>query len=188
MRYSDLDYLIKNKSESTLKTNRLVQIIVMSHKIRKSDVYRKYVFDEMSKITKLSLGDLEHYVDSLDGHKAEYICSTCSRSRKNGVFGFISRGPEKWKVKTVNISKIYLRGINNSVNHYLSRNGWWLENISRDKSITKLREFKKHGDIHRRSMSLIAEKVGGKYRIIDGNHRSIKLACSGCKEFKLIFY
>ena len=142
----------------------------------------------MAKRTKRSIEDLEHYVDSLDDHKVEHLCSTCSHSRKNGVYSFISRGPEKWTVKTVDISKIYVRGINDKVNHYLSRNGWWLENISKDKSILKLGEFKKHGDIHRRSMSLIAQKVRGKYRIIDGNHRIIKLGCSGHKEFKLIFY
>lgn len=160
----------------------------MSHKIKKSDVYRKYVFDEMLKATKRSPEDLEHYVDSLDDHKAEELCSKCSHSRKNGVYSFISRGPEKWIVKTVRISKIYVRGINSGVNGYLSRNGWWLENIANDKSIPKLKEFKRRGDIHPRSMSLIAHKVGGKYGIIDGNHRSIKLACSGHKEFKLIFY
>lgn len=160
----------------------------MSHKIRKSDVHRKYVFDEMSKNTKRTLEDLEHYVDSLDDDKAEQLCSECSHSRKNGVYSFISRGPDRWKEKTVHISKIYVRGINHSVNGYLSRNGWWLENICKDKSIRKLREFKKHGDIHQRSVSLIAHRVGGKYGIIDGNHRAIKLACSGYKEFKLIFY
>jgi hypothetical protein len=142
----------------------------------------------MSKNTKRSIEYLEHYVDSLDDHKAEELCSKCSHSRKNGVYSFISRGPEKWIVKTVHISKIYVRGINDSVNHYLSRNGWWLENIAKDKSILKLGEFKKHGDIHSRSTSLIAHKAGGKYWIIDGNHRAIKLACHGHREFKLIFY
>jgi hypothetical protein len=142
----------------------------------------------MSKTTKRSLEDLEYYIDSLDDHEAEKLCSKCSHSRRNGVYGFISRGPDKWKVKTVKISKIYVRGINNSVNGYLSRNGWWLENICKDKSIPKLKEFKKRGDIHPRSMSLIAHKVREKYGIIDGNHRSVKLVCSGCKELTLIFY
>jgi hypothetical protein len=160
----------------------------MSHNIGKSDVHRKYVFDEMSKNPKRNIEDLERYVDSLDDHKAEELCSKCSHSRKNGVYSFISRGPERWIVKTVNISKIHVRGINDSVNPYLSRNGWWLENIAKDKHILKLGEFKKHGNIHHRSMSLIAHKVGGKYGLIDGNHRAIKLACSGHKDFKLIYY
>ena len=160
----------------------------MSHKIRKSDVHRKYVFDEMSKDKKCNLEDLEHYVDSLDDYEAEKQCSKCSHSRKNGVYSFISRGPEKWTVKTVDISKIYVKGINDSVNCYLKRNGWWLENIARDKSILKLKEFKRHGEIHRRSVSLIAHKVAGNYGIVDGNHRAIKLCCSGAKEFELIFY
>ncbi len=160
----------------------------MSHEIRKIDVYRKYVFDEMAKKTKLSIEDLEHYVDSLDDHKAEKLCKACSRSRKNGVYGFISRGPDGWTVKTIHISKIYLRGINDRVNHYLSRNGWWLENISRDKSISKIGEFRKDGDIHHRSTSLIAHRTGKRYCIIDGNHRAIKMARDGKREFKLIFY
>lgn len=160
----------------------------MSHKIRKGDVYRKYVFDEMSKDKKRDIEDLENYVDSLDDHEAEQLCSKCSHSRKNGVYSFISRGPEKWTVKTVDISKIHVRGINDSVNGHLKRNGWWLENIGNDKSIRKLKEFKKRGEIHPRSMSLIAHKVAGKYGLIDGNHRSIKLACDGKKEFQLIFY
>ena len=160
----------------------------MSREIRRSDVYRKYVFDEMAKLGKRSTEDLERYVDSLDDQKAEQLCSKCSHHRKNGVYSFISRGPKRWTVKTIHISQIYVRGINDSVNHYLSRNGWWLENIGKDKHIPKLREFKKHGDIHHRSMSLIAHKVGGKYRVIDGNHRAVKIACSGQKEFKIIFY
>lgn len=159
----------------------------MSKKISKSGVYRKYVFDEMARITKRSIENLEKYVDSLDDHKAKHLCSRCSHSRKNGVYHFISRGPEHWTVKTVSISKIYLGGINARVNDYLSRNGWLLKNISKDKGIRKHREFKKWGNIHPRSLSLIAHKMGGKYKIIDGNHRAIKLACDGIKEFKLIY-
>ena len=160
----------------------------MSDKIRKSDVYRKYVFDEMAKMEKLSVENLERYVDSLDDHKAEKLCSYYSHSRKNGVYSFVSRGPKKWTVKTVDISNIRIRGINESVNHYLRRNGWWLENIGKDKSIPKLKEFKKHGHIHNRSKSLIAHKVRDKYIIIDGNHRAIKMSCGGKKEFELIYY
>lgn len=160
----------------------------MSNKITKSDVYRKYVFDEMARITKRSMKELEKYVDYLDNHKAKELCSRCSRSRKNNVYGYISKGPEHWIVKTKNISNIYVGVINARVNGYLSRNGWLLKNISKDKDIHKLGEFKKWGDIHHRSLSFIAQKNGGKYRLIDGNHRAIKLACNGQKEFKLIYY
>lgn len=160
----------------------------MSHTINKSDVYRKYIFDEMLKTKKLGSEDLEHYVDSLDDHNAEMICRKYSHYRKNNVFSFILRGPKEWKIRNVDISKIYVKGINDKVNHYLSRNGWWLENICKDKSIYKLREFNKDGDIHQRSISLLAHKVRDKYGIVDGNHRAIKLACSGIKEFVLIYY
>lgn len=160
----------------------------MSKKISRGDIYRKYIFDEMARVTKMDIKDLEKYVDSLDDHKAKHLCSRCSHSRKNGVYRFISDGPEYWIVKTVNISKIYMGGINRRVNDYFIRNGWLLKNIVKDKSVHKHREFKKWGKIHHRSLSLIAYKRGSKYKIIDGNHRAIKMACEGKKEFELIFY
>ena len=110
---------------------------IIDKKISKGDVYRKYVFDEMSKVTKRSIEDLEKYVDSLDDHKAKKLCSRCSHSRKNVVFGYVSKGPDSWTMKTVNISHIFLGGINSKVNYYLSRNGWLLKNIAKDKGISK---------------------------------------------------
>lgn len=160
----------------------------MDKKLDKDKVYRIYVFDEMAKKTKHSLEDLGHYVDSLDDDKIKELCRHCSHSRKNGVYRFISRGPNCWTVKVVNISGIYVRRINGNVNGHLSRNGWSLKRISEDKKIPKLREFKKRGNIHSRSLHFIAHKKGDKYKLIDGNHRAIKLACSGKKEFKLVFY
>lgn len=160
----------------------------MSREISKGDVYRKYIFDEMSRTTKLSTKDLENYVDSLDDHKAKELCQKLSHSRKNGVFRFISNGPDRWIVKAVSISKIYMGGINKRVNQYFIRNAWLLKRIAKDKDIRKHREFKKWGDIHYRSMTLIADKTGSSYKIIDGNHRIVKLACIGQKKFELIFY
>lgn len=160
----------------------------MGKKLDKNGVYRIYVFDEMAKKTKRSLEDLGNYVDSLDDDKIKGLCRHCSHSRKNGVYRFITRGPNRWTVKIVNISDIYVRGINSRVNGYLSRNGWSLKRISKDKDIRKLREFKRRGNIHSRSLSFIAHKKGDKYKLIDGNHRAIKLAYNGQKEFKLVFY
>lgn len=162
-----------------------------NHRIKKSDVYRKYVFDEMSKKRKShnkEIESLKHYVDSLDDSKAEKLCRKYSHYRRNGVYSYISKGPEKWKVKFIDILHIYVRGINSKVNHYLSRNGWQLENICDDKSIKKHREFKMYDDIHRRNTSLIASKAGNNYYLIDGNHRAIKLGCNGQKKFELIYY
>ena len=160
----------------------------MSKTISKGEVYRKYVFDEMARITKRTTEELEKYVDSLDDHKAKELCSRCSHSRKNSVYSYISKGPEHWIVKTKSISNIYVGVINARVNGYLNRNGWLLKNISKDKEICKLGEFRKWGDIHHRSLSFIAQKNGGKYRLVDGNHRAIKLVYSGQKKLKLIYY
>ena len=161
----------------------------MSREISKGDVYRKYVFDESARTTKLSMTDLEKYVDSLDDHKAKELCHKLSHSRKNSVFRFISNGPDLWTVKTVSISKIYMGGINKKVNErYFIGNCWLLKRIAKDKGVRKNREFKKRGEIHKRSRSLIAHKTGSSYKIVDGNHRAIKLAVHGQKEFELIFY
>lgn len=160
----------------------------MGVKLNKIDIHRKYLFDEMSKETKNNLEDLEHYVDSLDDEKVKKLCRRYSHSRKNFVFRFISRGPKRWIMKNVDISDIYVRSINSRVNGFLSRNGWSLKKIAKDRRIPKLKEFKKRGKIHSRSLALIAHKKGDKYKLVDGNHRAIKLACDGKKEFKLIFY
>lgn len=160
----------------------------MTSKMSKEDVYRKYIFDEMARTTKLSMEDLEKYVDSLDNRKAKELCKKCSHKRKNCVYRFISEGPDHWIVKTVSISKIYMGGINRRVNECFIRNAWLLKNIAKDKSACKHREFRKSGNIYDRSLSLIADKTGSKYKIIDGNHRAVKMACEGKKEFELIFY
>ena len=99
----------------------------MGKKLDKNEVYRIYVFDEMAKKTKRSLEDLGNYVDSLDDDKIKELCRHCSHYRKNGVYRFISRGPDRWTVKNVNISDIYVRRINSKVNGYLDRNGMLLK-------------------------------------------------------------
>lgn len=158
----------------------------MSKELSRGDVYRIYVYDELAKREKHSLKDLADYVDSLSDHEAKKLCRHLSHSRKNGVFHFISQGPEHWIVKTVDISHIRVRGINSKVNDHLSRNKWSLKKISKDKKISKLKEFKKKGKIHKRSQYLLAHKRGCKFKLVDGNHRAIKLSCDGKKEFKLV--
>ncbi len=158
----------------------------MTKELNKSDVYRMYVYDEMAKKTKDSIEDLADYVDSLDDEKIKKLCRRLSHSRKNGVFKFISRGPDHWIVKTVDISRIHVRRINSKVNGYLSRNKFLLRKIAEDEKIPRLKEFKKKGKIHKRSLYLLAHKRGSSYKLIDGNHRAVKLACDGKKEFKLI--
>lgn len=158
----------------------------MSKELSKGDIYRIYVYDEMAKKTKDSLENLGDYVDALSDNRAKALCRRLSRSRKNGVYRFISRGPDSWIIKTISISEILVRRINSKVNGYLSRNKFLLRKIAKDEKIPKLREFKKRGNIHKRSLCLLAHKRGSSYKLIDGNHRAVKLACDGKKEFKLI--
>lgn len=171
----------------------------MIKKINKSDVYRKYVFDEKSrKINRKEkdprdreqkLKDLEQYVDSLNDRKAKKLCCRLSHSRKNPVYSFITRGPDQFSIENVKISKIYMIGINGRVNQYLRENGWSLKENSKDKYIRKHKEFKKKGDIHPRCLTLIAHKMdGSRFKLIDGNHRAVKLASGGEKKLRLIYY
>lgn len=172
----------------------------MGEKIDKSDVYRKYIFDEMSrkinreekdpKDKEQKLKELEHYVDSsLSDHKAKKLCCQLSHDRKNPVFHFISRGPDQWSIKNVKISAIYMIGINGKVNRYLRENGWSLKENSKDKHIRRHKEFNKTGDIYHRCLTLIAQNIGSeRYKLIDGNHRAVRLCINGARKIKLIYY
>lgn len=171
----------------------------MDKKIHKSDVYRKYVFDEKSrkinrnekdpKNREQKIKELEKYVDSLRSHKAKELCCRLSHSRKNPVYSFINRGPDIWTIKDIKISKIYMIGINGKVNELLSEHSWSLKESSKDKHLRKHKEFNKKGDLHPRCTTLIAQKIDdSRYRIIDGNHRAMKLSIDGAKEIRLIYY
>jgi len=168
-------------------------------RIHRSDIYRKYIFDEMAKEiyrdNKKSYKDkkhkakyLKHYVNSLSDRKAKKLCCSISWDVKDRGYGFVSRGPEHWIIENIDISKIFISPINNDIDAYLLRNEWSLERIAKDKDICGCKEFEKIGHIHSRSLALVAERVGDKYFIVDGNHRAIKLACSGQTRFELIFY
>ena len=175
------------------------EIGMINEKISKGDVYRKYVFDETSKDInrkeediknrEQKLKDLGQYADSLNDHEAEKLCCDLSHSRRNPVYGFIRRGPDHFLVGDIKTSHIYMIGINGKVNQYLSANGWSLKECSKDKHIYKHKEFKKNGDIHPRSTTLIAQKIDqSRFRLVDGNHRGIKLCINGAIKIKLIYY
>lgn len=170
----------------------------MNKKITKSDIYRKYIFDEKSKKInrkekdskniKRKFKNLKRYVDSLSDRKAKKLCCDLSWNAKDRGYGFVSRGPKHWIIENIDISKIFISPINNSIDPYLRRNDWSLERIAKDNDICSHKEFENVGHIHTRSLTLIAEKKGDEYYIVDGNHRAIKLACNGKREFMLIFY
>ena len=157
----------------------------MVHKI---DVYKKYIFDEMSKNKEYSIVDLESFVYSLNNEQAKQLCKYFSYYRRNNVYDFISKGPEVWQKGIVNISSIDVGMIHVGINHYLEENGWLLKNIAKDKRICSLEEFRDQGGIHPKSLSFIAKKEDHRYRIIDGMHRAIRLSCDNKDRFKLIYY
>jgi hypothetical protein len=156
--------------------------------VHKSMVFRKYIFDEMSKNKEYSIVDIEHFVTSLDYEQAKQLCKYFSSYRKNCVYDFISKGPTNWKTSNVSISDIYVGEVNREVNFCLEKNNWSLKNIAEDVDIHQLNEFKSRGAIDIKILSFIAKKDDYEYTIIDGMHRIIRSACDGRKRFKLIYY
>jgi len=154
----------------------------------KIDVYKKYIFDEMSKNKDYDIKDLENFVNFLNSDQAKQLCKYYSCYRKNNVYDFISKGPDNWQKGVIDISDINVGAIHIGVNRYLGENDWSLKKIARDKRICQLEEFKNQGGIHPKMLSFIAKKENRKYTIVDGMHRSIRLACDNKKRFKLIYY
>jgi hypothetical protein len=160
----------------------------MSKVIGKVDVYKKYVFGEMSKNKKYSIEDLDHLVGSFSASQSKLMCRYWSEYRKNRVYDFISRGPSNWKSLTVNIGNLCVEKINDSVNSLLEKNEWSLAKIVEDSEVGVHKEFESQGEIDQRLMIFIAKKIEDKYTIIDGIHRAIRLSCDGRKEFEIIYY
>jgi len=158
------------------------------NQMQKDDVYRKYIFDEMSKNKEYSIIDLEHFVISLDYGHVKELCRYFSSYRRNCVYDFISKGPSNWRISNVSISDIYVGEVNREVNCYLERNNWSLKKISEDVTIRQIDEFKSQGTIDIKILNFIAKKDDYEFTIIDGMHRIIKSACDGRKRFKLIYY
>lgn len=156
--------------------------------LKKTDVYKKYIFGEMSKNKKFSLEDLDHLVGSLSTSQAKLLCKYWSGYRKNSVYDYIKMGPDSWNVVTVGVSNIYVEKVNESVNGILKNDEWLLEKIAEDVDVLSHEEFKKQGTIDNRLLGFIAKKAEDKYRIVDGIHRVIRLACDGKKEFELVYY
>lgn len=154
----------------------------------KSDIYRKYIFDEMTKNKEYSVTDLEYFVNSLNDKQVKQLCKYLSSYRRNHTYEFISKGPDNWKVNYIDISNIYVEKVNDAVNRHLEKNDWSLKKIAEDVDILRLDEFKSQGPINAKILSFIAKKVGCEYKIVDGIHRIIRLGCDGKRKFKLIYY
>ena len=156
--------------------------------MHKDDVYRKYVFDEMSRNKEYSIVDLEHFVTSLDYGQAKQLCRYFSSYRRNCVYDFISKGPNNWRMSNISISDIYVGEVNREVNCYLEKNDWSLKKIAEDTNICHINEFKSQGSMDIKILSFIAKKDDYEYTIVDGMHRIIRSSCDGRKRFALIYY
>ena len=156
--------------------------------MRKGDVYKKYIFGEMTKIKECNIDHLEDFVNSLEDDQARILCKYLSYQRRNRVYDYIYKGPDHWKVDYINISNIYVEKVNSTVNGYLEKHDWYLEKISKDKDIYQHDEFKSQGPIDPKLLNFIAKKNGHEYKIVDGIHRIIRLSCDGKRKFKLTYY
>ena len=156
--------------------------------MHKDDVYRKYVFDEMSKNKEYSIIDLERFVKSLDYSQTKQLCRYFSCYRRNCVYDFISKGPNNWRIGHISTSDIYVGEVNHTVNCYLEKNDWSLKKVAEDDHIDQMDEFKSQGSIDTKILTFIARKYNGEYTIIDGMHRIIRSALDGRKRFELIYY
>jgi hypothetical protein len=161
----------------------------MDKTIDKISVYKKYIFAEMSKNKRFDIEDLDHLVKSLSSSQAKLVCKFWSEYRKNVVYNFVSKGPNKWNAEVASANNIYVEKVNSSVNDFLRKNDMNLARIVKDKDIDSFNEFKSQGPIDKRLRVFIAKKVGeDKYLIVDGIHRIIGLGREGEKEFRLIYY
>lgn len=156
--------------------------------MKKVGVYKIYILGEMTKIKECNIDRLDVFVNSLSSDQSKMLCKYLSYNRKNNVYDFVSNGPDNWKVNNIDISDIYVEKINSAINPYLEKNDWSLKKISKDGDISQHEEFKSQGHINSKISSFIAKRIDHEYRIVDGMHRIIRMACDGKKQFKLIYH
>jgi hypothetical protein len=152
--------------------------------MHKNDVMKKYVTDEMSKFKNFD--DLEGVVNSLTSEKIYEIGKWLSSWRRNTLYSDIFGSPTNWLASTIAISNVELTNVKSEIDSLFKRHNYSLEEISRDREICTHSEFRSQGEI--KSKSLIAIKNGDKFKVIDGIHRAVRLACDGTKEFELMYF
>ena len=145
--------------------------------------FMQYVFAEMSKFQNTD--DLDNFCARLLP-EIEALCEKLSKSRKNCVYRFIKEAPGTWTEVSVPIEKIKVGKINSRVNPILERHGHHLARIVQDPEAIADDEFKSQGEIPPGLSTLIAKHEGDHFRLVDGNHRAIRMGMNGVAKFTLL--
>ena len=150
--------------------------------MNQQEVLKRYVSDEMSKFR--NAGDLDAFVDSLTPDQMRQQCALLTSWRKNCVYRFIASSTDSWTETSVSIQKIIVGQINPSVDPILRRHAYRLAGIVEDPEAKAHAEFRSQGDIS--SRRLIAYRMGEDFKLVDGNHRAIRMGVDGQLEFTLL--
>ena len=151
-------------------------------KYNKTFVIKKYIRDEMSRFKNFD--NLTSFVDSLNLRESKMLLRLLSKWRKNPVYRQVT-SKDKWYLDWISIDKIKVNLINNDINPLLDKNEFLLSKIAKDKEICNHSEFRIQREI--KNETILAFKVENYFRVIDGNHRIIRMACDGYISFSLLY-
>ena len=140
----------------------------------KDFVIKRYIKDEMSKFKNYH--DMVSFLESLTDKEARTVGRLLSRWRNNGVYWKVMFRAD-WEISKVDISRILIGGINDGIHPLIEENSHLLETMCGDPRIANHPEFKDQGEI--RNKLFLALKIGNLFKIIDGSHRIVRLACDG---------
>lgn len=141
-----------------------------------------YIMDEMSKFKNQH--DTASFLDTLNGKEKITLMKWLSHWRKNMVYERIIKTTHYEIKYNVPSYRIIIGAINDYVSELICMCDHNLSNIAESKEISEHPEFKSQGNINRKLF--LARKCEGKYKIIDGSHRAIRLACDGIDRFNLL--
>jgi hypothetical protein len=110
--------------------------------------------------------DMVSFLESLTDKEVRTVGRLLSRWRSNGVFWKVMFRAD-WEISKVDISRILIGGINDGIHPLIHENNHLLETMIGDP----------RGKM--RNKLFVALRVGELFKIIDGSHRIVRLACDG---------